>query len=39
MMARFAAADCMVIRAPEAPAAKAGDLVLITRLDTGIYGF
>ena len=39
MMARFAAADCMVIRAPEAPAAKAGDLVLITRLDTGISGF
>ncbi len=39
MMARFAAADCMVIRAPEAPAAKAGDLVLITRLDAGISGF
>tara|TARA_B100002051_G_C16674079_1_gene606137 strand:- start:319 stop:1398 length:1080 start_codon:yes stop_codon:yes gene_type:complete len=39
MMARFAAADCMVIRAPGAPAAKAGDLVLITRLDTGISGF
>ena len=34
MMARFAAADCLLIRAPGAPEAKAGDLVLITRLET-----
>ena len=39
MMASFAAADCLVVRAPEAPAAKAGDLVLITRLDTGMSRF
>ncbi len=39
MMARFAASDCLVIREPSAPAAKAGDLVLITRLDTGTSGF
>ena len=39
MMACFAAADCLVVRAPEAPAAKAGDLVLITRLDTGMSRF
>ena len=39
MMACFAAADCLVVRAPEAPAAKAGDQVLITRLDTGMSRF
>ena len=39
MMARFAAADCLLIRAPKAPEAKAGDLVLITRLETGNFAF
>lgn len=39
MMARFAQADCLVIRAPGAPPAKSGDLVLITRLNAGAAGF
>lgn len=33
MMARFADADCLLIRPPEAPAAKSGDVVEILRLD------
>ncbi|MBT3305613.1 MAG: molybdopterin molybdotransferase MoeA [Alphaproteobacteria bacterium] len=32
MQARMAVADCLIIRAPEAPAAKAGDVVSILRL-------
>jgi len=32
MQARFAVADCLVIRPPEAPPAKAGDIVPIIRL-------
>ncbi|MEK9724292.1 MAG: gephyrin-like molybdotransferase Glp [Rhodospirillaceae bacterium] len=39
MLARFAEADCLVIRPVKAPPAKAGDLVLILRLDVGIAGF
>jgi len=39
MMARFAEADCLVIRAPASPPAKAGDYVVITRLDAGLSGF
>ena len=35
MMARFAEADCLIIRAPHAPAAKAGDTVEIIVLNTG----
>lgn len=39
MMAQFAEADCLVIRAPSAPAARAGELVAITRLESGWSGF
>ncbi len=39
MMARFAEADCLVIRPPGAAAAKAGELIIITRLDVGLAGF
>ena len=35
MLAKFAEADCLVIRAPHAPAAKAGDSVDIIALRTG----
>ncbi len=35
MMANFARADCLVIRPIKAPAAKAGELVRILRLDLG----
>ena len=38
MMALFAKADCLVVRPPEAPAAKAGDIITILRLDPG-WGF
>ncbi|MCG8510163.1 MAG: molybdopterin-binding protein, partial [Rhodospirillales bacterium] len=36
MMARFAAADCLVVRAPHAPPAKAGELVEIMPLGLGV---
>ena len=39
MMALFAESNCLLIRAPYAPAAKAGDPVLITRLDFGSLRF
>ena len=39
MMALFAESNCLLIRAPHAPAAKAGDPVLITRLDFGNLRF
>ncbi|MBT6094165.1 MAG: molybdopterin molybdotransferase MoeA [Rhodospirillaceae bacterium] len=39
MMARFAEANCLVVRPPEAPAAKAGDAVEILRLDLGAGAF
>jgi len=35
MMARFAEADCLIIRAPHAPAAKTGETVEIITLNTG----
>jgi len=35
LLANFAAADCLVVRAPKAPAAKAGDSVEIISLRTG----
>jgi len=35
MLAKFAEADCLVIRAPHAPAATAGDVVDIIALRTG----
>ncbi|MEG3617480.1 gephyrin-like molybdotransferase Glp [Magnetovibrio sp. PR-2] len=35
LLANFAAADCLVIRAPHAPAAKAGERVEIIALNTG----
>jgi molybdopterin molybdotransferase len=35
MLAPLAAADCLVLRAPHAPAAKAGDTVGVIRLDRG----
>ncbi len=35
MMARFADADCLIVRLPEAPAANAGERVEILRLDVG----
>ena len=38
MMALFAKADCLVVRPPEAPAAKAGEIIPILRLDPG-WGF
>ena len=37
MMARFAEADCLVIRPPKAEAALAGDAVDILRLDLGAF--
>ena len=39
MMALFAESNCLLIREPYAPAAKAGDPVLITRLDFGSLRF
>jgi molybdopterin molybdotransferase len=33
MFSRLAAADCLLIREPHAPAAKAGEAVEIVRLD------
>jgi molybdopterin molybdotransferase len=36
MMARFAAADCLIIRAPQAPPAKAGETVEILPLGLGV---
>ncbi len=39
MMARFAEADCLVIRPVKAPPAKAGDTVDILRLDLGASAF
>jgi len=35
MMARFAEADCLVVRAPHVPAAKSGETVEIITLNTG----
>ncbi len=35
MMARFADADCLIVRPPDVPAAKAGERVEILRLDVG----
>jgi len=35
MMARFAEADCLVVRAPHAPAVKSGETVEIITLNTG----
>lgn len=35
MMARFAEADCLIVRAPHAPAAKSGETVEIITLNTG----
>jgi molybdopterin molybdotransferase len=39
LMARFAAADCLVIRPPHAPAARAGERVAILRLSQGVVSF
>lgn len=39
LMARFAAADCLVIRPPHAEAAAAGERVKILRLGEGIASF
>ena len=36
MMARLARADCLVVRPPEAPAAKAGERVEIIALGAGV---
>lgn len=39
LMARFAAADCLIVRPPQAPALSAGERVAILRLDAGMVSF
>jgi molybdopterin biosynthesis enzyme len=39
MMARFADADCLIVRAPFAKEIKKGDLVSVLRLNFGRVGF
>jgi molybdopterin molybdotransferase len=36
MLTTLAAADCLIVRPPEAPAAATGDRVEILRLDSGL---